>query len=234
MKAASHITTYRDLEQGSDAWLEARRGMLTASEMKLILTPTLKQAANKEERVHLCELAAQRITKFVEPHYVSEDMLRGQIEEDEARREYATHYASVERVGFIVNRRWGFPIGCSPDGLVGLDGGIEVKSRRQKFQFQTLTEHVPNGTIPEEYVLQLQTCLLVAERQWWDFISYCGGLPMAVIRVWPDDAIQTAIVEAAAAAEERIAARVAKYHAVQEIGARLIPTERIQYEDMTP
>lgn len=230
-----HITVYRDLEQGSPEWLEARCGLLTASQMNLILTPTLKAASNDKERAHLYELTAQRISQYVEPSYQSFDMERGQAEEIEARRYYAHHFAPVEEVGFIVNRRWGFAIGCSPDGLVGEDGGIEIKSRRAAYQVRTILENVHDAnseTIPAEFVLQVQTSLLVTERAWWDFISFSGGLPMAVIRVWPDPVIQAAIVETATAFEERIAKRVADYFAALDSPARLVPTERILFQEI--
>ena len=79
------ITYHRDLIQGSDEWLAARCGLLTASEMKLILTPTLKIAANDKTRAHVYEIAAQRITRYVEPTYIGDDMLRGQEDEIIAR-----------------------------------------------------------------------------------------------------------------------------------------------------
>ena len=72
-----NVTYHRDLLQGSESWLQARCGLLTASEMNRILTPTLKAASNDKERAHLFELLAQRITGYVEPHYVTDDMLRG-------------------------------------------------------------------------------------------------------------------------------------------------------------
>ena len=232
---APHLTIYRDLVQGSDEWLAARCGMLTASEMRLILTPTLKPASNDKERAHLYELAAQRISGYVEPHYVSDDMLRGQAEEIEARRYYAHHFAPVEEVGFVVNCRWGFALGCSPDGFVGDDGMIEIKSRRARLQVQTIIENVGQDrgeTIPPEFVAQVQTALLVTERAWLDFVSFSGGLPMAVIRVWPDPAVQEAIVETARAFEERIAARIAAYREAMDGPARLVPTERILFQDL--
>jgi len=70
------ITYYPELIQGSEEWHALRCGLLTASEMKLIITPTLKVASNEKERAHLYELLAQRITKYVVPTYVSDDMLR--------------------------------------------------------------------------------------------------------------------------------------------------------------
>jgi predicted phage-related endonuclease len=228
--ASSHITYYPDLMQDSEEWLAARCGMLTASEMGLILTPTLKIAKNDKTRAHLYELLAQRITRYVEPRYVSDDMLRGQNDEVYARQAYMTHFSDVQDMGFVTNSRWGFTIGYSPDGLVGDTGLIECKSRRAKYQVQTILEHVwfdDGETIPADYVLQCQTGMLVTEREWIDLISYCGGLPMAVMRVYPDEAIQTAIVEAAGAFEAEIAEKEVAYRAALAAKAsRLIPTER--------
>lgn len=215
-------TYHHALHQGSEEWLAARCGLLTASEMKLVLTPTLKVANNEKVRAHVYELAAQRITRYVEPHYVSDDMLRGIEDEVEARILYDATYAPVQDCGFVTNDKWGFTIGYSPDGLVGDDGLIEAKSRRQKFQIQTLVENA----MPDDYVLQVQTGLLVTGRKWLDFISYSGGLPMLTIRVYPDEKIQTAIVEAATTFEAQVAAAVAGYEATITSGARLIPTER--------
>lgn len=220
------ITYYPEIIQGSDEWTELRRGKLTASSVNLILTPTLKQANNDKTRAQIYELAAQRISGFVEASYYSDDMLRGYDDEVRARDLYSKHYAPVEQTGFITNDKWGFIFGFSPDGLVGDDGLIEVKSRRQKFQIELLTEHTLENTIPQEYILQIQTGLLVSERAWCDFISYSGGLPMVTIRVYPDAKIQDAIVEAAMNTEAAIQEKMAKFQTVLKSEARLIPTER--------
>jgi hypothetical protein len=115
---------------------------------------------------------------YVEPHYVGDDQLRGYEDEAEVRRIYAERFAPVHEVGFITNDRWGFTLGYSPDGLVGEHGQIEAKSRRQKYQIQTIIENVVDATIPVDFLIQVQTGLLVSERQWCDFVSYCGGLHM--------------------------------------------------------
>ena len=226
------IRYYPDLIQGSDEWLAARCGLLTASEMHLILTPTLQIASNDKERAHLYELLAQRITKHVEPHYISDDMLRGHEDEMEAKIIYSEKYAPVEGMGFITNDKWGFTLGCSPDGLVGNDGLIEAKSRRQKYQMATLIECVIEGAIPREYILQVQTALLVSERDWCDFLSFSGGLHMPVIRAWPDEKIQEAILDAAAAFEARVREKMDKYAEVLTSGLRLVATERRIYEEI--
>lgn len=220
------IKYFPELIQGSDEWLAARCGLLTASEMKLILTPTLRVANNEKERSHLYELLAQRITGYVEPQYVTDDMLRGQADEVEARIIYAREYAPVQEMGFITNDGFGFTLGFSPDGLVGDDGFIECKSRRQKYQVETIIEHVTGASAPLDYMLQIQTGLLVSDRKWCDFISYSGGLPMVTIRVLPDAKIQTAILEAAAAFERKLADKMEIYQAALTTRARLIPTER--------
>lgn len=212
-----------------------RTGLLTASEMKLIITEkTLAAASNEKERAHLWELLAQRITGYVEPRYLSDDMMRGHDDEIEARNLYAANFAPgpVHQVGFVTNNRWGFTLGYSPDGLVGDDGALECKSRRQKLQIETIVEFVSQGTIPGEFMIQAQTGLLVSERQWIDFASYSGGLPMAVVRVHPDERFRTAILEAASGFEKRLAEKLEIYRGTLASEARLIPTERRVEQEM--
>ncbi len=219
------ITYHSAVVQGSDEWMAIRRGLITASEMSLLLTPTLKVAANDKSRAHIYELAAQRITGYTEPRYISDDMLRGQEDEIIARALYAEKIAPVTECGFVTNDKWGFTIGYSPDGLLDDDGLIECKSRRQRFQVQTIIE----GAAPDEYMLQLQTGLLVTERKRIVLVSYSGGLPMIPITVYPNPVMQLAIVEAARLAEADIAAKIEKY----QLAARgLIPTERRIEQEM--
>lgn len=221
-------TYHGDLLQGSDEWLQARCGLLTASEMKLIITPTGKVANNDKTRAHAYELAFQRLTGFVEPQYVSDAMLRGQEDEIYARAAYSEHYADVVETGFITNDKWGFTIGYSPDGLVGDNGLIECKSRAGKYQVQTIA----TDEVPEEYVLQLQTALLVSEREWIDFISYSGGQPVYVKRVHEDSELQAAIIAAATAFEARIADIMREYRATLARMPKVIETERRALEEI--
>ena len=216
------VTYHPDLDQGSEPWLSARCGLLTASEMRLILTPTLKIADNEKTRAHVWELLAQRITRYVEPHYIGDDMLRGMSDEIDARLMYEKHCAPCQTMGFITNDKWGFTIGYSPDGLVGNDGLIEAKSRRQKFQVQRIAEL----TVDPDHMLQLQTGLLVSERQWVDYISYCGGLPMLVLRVFPDPVMQDAIISAAEVFEARLAEKHKDFRAAMDGSTRMYPTKR--------
>jgi len=222
------ITYHNDLIQGSDEWHAARCGLLTASEVKLILTPTLKIAANEKTRAHVWELLAQRLTRYTEPSYIGDAMLRGRRDEILARDLYSQHYAPVTEAGFITNDRWGFTLGYSPDGLVGDDGMIECKSRAQKFQIQTIAEN----EVPAEFMLQLQTGLLVTGRAWVDFISYSGGLPMFVKRVLPDLEIQGAIIDAATAFENTLDERANDYEDSLMSMPVVIETERHVEQEM--
>lgn len=216
------IKIHTELTQGTDEWFAARCGLLTASEMKLIITPTLKVASNDKERAHLYELAAQRITQYVEPSYIGEDMLRGMRDEVDARIIYSEKYAPVTECGFITNDQWGFTLGYSPDGLVGDDGLIEVKSRKQKIQIETIL----SNDVPAADMIQVQTGLLVSGRVWCDYISYCAGMPMFTIRVMPDMDMQAAILDAARVFHGKLDEKISAYEAMLKTAARLIPTER--------
>ncbi len=225
------IRYHADLIQGSDEWHAARCGLITASEMSLLLTPSLKAANNEKLRMHLWELAGQRINQYVEPSYVGDNMLRGWEDEITARDLYATRIAPVEEVGFVTNDRWGFTLGYSPDGLVGSDGLLECKSRRQKFQVQAIVEWYREGTAPIDFILQCQTGMLVTERKWIDLVSFSGGMPMIPMRINADPAVHAAIIDTVTLAERRISEIVTDFREAVE-AMQLIPTERKIEQEM--
>lgn len=198
-----------DFEQGSDEWHDARRGMVTASAVGHLLTSSGTVARNDTSRTLTALLTAERITGYTEPTYISADMERGNFDEPIARDHYSEHIAPVTQVGFIVRDEFGFRIGYSPDGLVGDDGLIEVKSRRQKKHLETIL----TNKIPPENVAQIQCGLLVSGRAWCDYVSWCGGMPMWTIRVLPNLHWQEAILEAAATFEETATTMIARYSA---------------------
>lgn len=206
------ITYHDHLVQGTDEWLAARCGILTASEMKLILTPArLQFAENDKSRAHVFEILAQRISNYVEPSFVSDDMMRGHDDELEARMLYSQQHAAVRECGFVTNNEWGFTLGFSPDGLVGDDGLIECKSRRQKYQVETIINWHLHKKSPEEYLLQVQTGMLVTKRKWCDLVSYSGGLPLWVMRIHADDRVHQAIIDAAGKFEREVEKLLAEY-----------------------
>lgn len=221
-----------DIDQGSEQWFEIRRGILTASEMKHAIskkkdrkTGDISWVVPEDDKSmsHVYEIAAQRISGYVEPSYVSEDMLRGTVDEITAKMLYVKHVGPIESCGFITNDKWGFTIGYSPDGLVGDDGLVESKSRRQKFQLETFDI----ATCPTDFYIQVQTGLLVSERKRLHYLSYSAGLHMPVFTIYPDEKVQNAIVEAAGVFEGRVHAAMKKYNdLVNNPDIITIPTER--------
>ena len=201
------IKYYYDIQQGTPEWHELRRGVLTSTAIKTLITPTGKLADNDKTRAHVYEVSAQRITGRTEDTYLSFDMMRGHTEEILARELYARHYASVTECGFITNDSLGFLVGYSPDGLVGEDGLIEIKSAKAKIQVQRITD----GVIPTEHYAQVQTGLWVTGRKWCDFISYSNGMKMMVVRVNSDPDYHALIEQAAKAFEAKVAEVIIAY-----------------------
>jgi len=217
------LTIYDDIEQGSLAWDELRRGIVTASTVhQLITAKTLKVAENVESRALTTTLVAERITGWTDERYMSFDMARGHEIEPLARDLYSKHYAPVTECAFMINETTlGTTIGYSPDGLVGNDGLIEIKSRRPKEHLATILA----DEVPAENMAQLQAGLLVSGRSWIDYISYCGGMPMYVKRVLPDPRWLTAIFSAVHQFENAAAEMIAAYE-LATTGLHM--TERIE------
>jgi hypothetical protein len=227
----SHIRYYHGLVQRSEDWYAVRCGMITASIMKHFLTvKTLKKADNQKARDYLWELLAQRVNNYVEPSFEGYAIQRGYEEEIEACILYGKHYAPVSACGFVTNNRHGFMLGYSPDGLVGEDGQVEAKSRIQKFQAQLIVTDYAMNTIPDDFAMQVQTGLIVTERQWCDFLSYSNGMNMAVIRVHPDPVIQNAIIEVAGGLERQLENYRRAYEEQVANDETILPVERKVYE----
>jgi hypothetical protein len=192
------------------------------------LPPVIGTARNDQSQRLTLLLASERITGITDDreNFTSNDMLIGQLDEPLARDVYSGHYAEAVECGFMVEDRWGFSIGYSPDGLVGDDGLIEVKSPRAKEHLRTILA----DEVPARYMPQLQTGLLVSGRDWIDYVSFFGGMPLYVKRVLPDPRWAEAIVAAVTAFEQTVA-EMARAYAVATQG--LPATEpRIDFSDI--
>ncbi|MGD9753313.1 MAG: lambda exonuclease family protein [Acidimicrobiia bacterium] len=202
------LHTYAQMDQGSEEWHDIRRGLVTASVVGKLLTPTLKVADNDTSRGLTAQLVAERITGLTDPTYANDDMMRGVMHEPIAREKYAeVNGVEVAEVGFLIRDDWGWPLGASPDGLVGDDGGLEVKCPRSKSHIRTIIR----DEMPAFYMAQVQACLLVSGRQWWDFVSFCAGLPMWTTRILPDPEWHRVIVAAVAQFELNAAEMTSDY-----------------------
>jgi len=169
-----------DCEQGSPEWFAARAGIPTASMFKTVMAVGPKGGKSATRVDYLNKLAGELLTGEPMENYVSADMERGKLMEDEARDLYAfQNGAEPQRVGFVRNGNKG----ASPDSFIGNNGGLEIKSAAPHIQIERLL----SGELPSEHKAQVQGGLWVCERDWWDFASYCPKLPLLVVRVFRDE-----------------------------------------------
>lgn len=188
-------------DQGTQEWLEARLGRPSASQFSKIITTAGKPSASADD--YISELIAERITGEREPIYVNEWMQRGTELEPEARATYEfIHGVDVEEVGFILDDSGEF--GCSPDGLVGEDGGVEFKCPAPK-------NHIAwsrKGVCPSKHYAQVQGCLYITGRKWWDFMSYHPEMKPFIVRVERDEEFIEKLAEQISLAVEEIKSEV--------------------------
>lgn len=167
-------------DQGSEEWFRARLGLPTASEFSTVMAKGKDGGSSLTRKTYLMKLAGELLTGEPMESYSNVHMERGKDQEDEARECYSfMKDADPMRVGFVVNG----PKGCSPDSLLGDDGGLEIKTALPHIQVERLLR----GELPAEHKAQVQGNLWVTERKWWDFVSYCPRLPLLVVRVERDD-----------------------------------------------
>jgi putative phage-type endonuclease len=170
-----------DCVQGTQEWLKCRAGIPSSSNFDMIVTT--KGERSKQAEKYMFRLAGERLTGMPEETYQSAAMARGVEMEEEARSFYElTNDVKVEQVGFCVTDDG--LVGCSPDGLVGEDGMVEIKCPL----LATCVSYLLNKNIDKEYFQQLQGQLYVTGRKWVDIISYYPALKPLVIRVERDDA----------------------------------------------
>lgn len=165
-----------DCEQGSEDWFSCRAGIPTASKFATVMA----KGEGKTRSKYMRQLAGEILTGSPMESFSNVHMDRGKEMEDEARETYAfIHDADIRRVGFIRNGKKG----ASPDSLVGKEGGLEIKTALPDIQIERLL----SGALPTEHKAQVQGNIWLAERDWWDFVSYWPGLPLLTVRVFRDD-----------------------------------------------
>lgn len=163
-------------EQGSADWFKCRAGIPTAS----MFSTVMAKGEGKVRSKYMRELAGEIITGECAESYSNSHMERGKAMEDDARRLYAFLVdVEPETIGFIRNG----PKGASPDSLVGENGGLEIKTALPHIQIDRLER----DRLPPEYVAQVQGCIWISDREWWDFVSFWPKLPMLKVRVYRDE-----------------------------------------------
>ena len=160
------------IEQGTPEWHELRRGKVTASRVADILAKT-KTGTSVSRQNYLIELALQRTTKTIEPSYTNAAMEWGTATEPQARVAYEVSTNNfVDQVPFIDHHKiQGF--GCSPDGLVGADGLLEIKCPNSATHWEYFKAKEP----PKKYFIQMQAQMAVTGAKWCDFVSFDPRMP---------------------------------------------------------
>lgn len=199
-----------DCKQGSGEWLQARAGVFTASEFDNLITPTWKKRTGQTPETYMLRKLAERCMGFPLDQPGSWAMDQGSILETEAIPwlEF-THNLKVQRVGFVQSDCG--RMGCSPDGLIGDDGGVEIKCPQPVNHLRYLLA----GTVPDDYLAQVHGSLYVTGRKWWLFVSYSRQFPPVMIRVERDENIIAKIDEVLTGTLDEFAAKLEKVRALK-------------------
>ena len=214
------MRVYAEIAQQTSDWFAIRRGKVTASGLKRIVT-SAKLQPSSQAKSYMNELAAEIL--------IGEDCVsdassgwaaRGTEMESQALSAYELlKDVDVLEVGFV-ERDDGW-VGCSPDGLVGSDGMLELK-------VPSAANHVGYHTDPDSlvaaYRLQVQGQLWVAGRDWCDLFSYSPELPPVIVRCIPEPAVFEAFEKHVNAFVERL-----KLH-VEQLGG--VPDVRMTEREM--
>jgi putative phage-type endonuclease len=205
-----------EIIQGSDEWKALRLGKVTASRVADMVART-KSGYGASRANYAAQLIVDRLTGVPSETFVNAAMQHGTDTEPEARAAYEFYQGvTVEQVAFAPHPRIG-DAGCSPDGLVGDDGMVEIKCPNTATHLDTLL----GQSTPARYIDQIQFQLACTGRAWCDFVSYDNRLPermrLFVRRVSRDD---KRIVELEAEAVAFL----------QEIDARIIQLENVYGE----
>lgn len=169
-----------NFEQGTHEWFEARKGIPTASNFDAIMSKGRGGGKSQKRQTYMMKLLAERLLDDITSIGTNEHMERGHEMEPIARSayEYETE-AVVNQVGFM---RMG-DMGYSPDGLIGDDGLLEIKSKLPHLHLAVCIADV----VPKEHIHQVNGGMLVSGRSWHDFMSYCPGLRPFIKRVHRDE-----------------------------------------------
>ena len=170
------------VEQGSPEWFAMRCGKVTASRIADVMAKP--REPGKGMRVnYMWQIVVERLTRQPMKTYQSKTMAEAHEWEPMARAAYTFHTDhEVEQVAFVDHID--IPLcGCSPDGLVGSEGLVEIKCPELTAHMDTMLK----DTIPSEYYKQMMFQMACTGRRWCDYVSFNADLPermrKAIIRV---------------------------------------------------
>lgn len=150
-----------EMDQGTDEWLQARLGKVTASRFK----DAIAGGQGKTRKAYMYKLMAERLSGQIEDSYQNDAMQWGNDNEDKARSAYEFDKdIEVSQIGFVTLND---DVGASPDGVVG-EGLLEIKCPKTS----TFIEYKLADKLPAVYTAQVQGQLWVCEKAWCDFVVY--------------------------------------------------------------
>lgn len=165
-----------DVEQGSEEWRKARLGVVTAS----CFSQLMAKGEGKTRRTYMMKLIGERLTGELSEQFSNVHTERGTVMEPQARALYELEKdVQIMPCGFMKRG----DVGYSPDGLIGEDGLIEIKSKLPHLHLELMLK----DEAPSEHMAQMQGGLWISEREFCDFVSYWPGLPLFVKRVYRDE-----------------------------------------------
>jgi len=173
--------------QGSPEWFAQRLGKVTASRLADVMAKGKGGAEAATRATYRAELVAERLTGKAAEGFTNAAMKWGTECEPLARAAYEAEYSLlVAETGMVTHPRIAMS-GASPDGLVSIDGLIEIKCPETKAHIDTIL----SGEAPSKYIPQMQWQMACTGRAWCDFVSFDPRMPedmqMFVRRVLRDD-----------------------------------------------
>lgn len=183
-----------DVEQGTQQWLDLHIGIPTCSRFAKLVMPKKRKPSTQRDGLVNQLVAEWMLGQVVNEDLVTQFMQRGLTLEGKARDWYAyENDLDVQQVGFATLDDG--TAGGSPDGLIGTEGGLEVKLPSPKVHVAYLRQP---GLLVDDYFAQVQGYLWIWERHWWDIIAWNGpaGFPTVTQRVERDEGYIAALTEA--------------------------------------
>lgn len=158
------------MTQRSEEWNAARSGKFTATDFGKLM-PTPKQGPedfNAAQMAIIYRVAAERLTGLKKgSDWGSAPKDFGVETEDEARISFILETGlDVQEVGFVEYSEW---VGCSPDGLIGDDEGLEIKCPNSDTHLRYLNR--PEDLL-DDYRYQCVGGILCTGRKRWHLYSY--------------------------------------------------------------
>ena len=212
-------------EQGSPRWHAERLGRITASPCGCLLV----NGKTKDNRIlpvgfgagaetYAVKLLDELLTGLPSDIITSWDMEYGNTYEPMARKQFIETYFPDDDCyqASFVNHPELQLVGCSPDLLIGSEGGAEFKSRSKESHSRLLLEQDywaqlgEEPEVPKENMPQVQFCMWVTERQWWYYGSFNPQHPritrLVTIRVERDEMMIKKLAERAAIMQDAVIA----------------------------